>query len=149
MSDSNRKPKVLRTIILLEVHPEETRFSVTNDHVVNRKVRTGIHKLSIYQDEMGAKLIETTAHELGHVLQKLFDTPAAAGDPRNGASSYDGWRIDKGYVSSAEALAIVAAESEAWDFGKLMVDDLAPGPAEKALDTYRAMLNDEELVGTR
>ena len=83
------------------------------------------------------EMLQTTAHELGHVLGRLFHTPAHMGDPRVVSNSEEArFRDFLGLETREEAEAKYRSEKEAWDFAGKMVK-IDPGYRKKLLDTYK------------
>lgn len=95
-------------------------------------------------------MADTLAHELGHVVGQIFNTPGYAQDPRNGV---DKERIKMNALhftgippEKKDMERIVRAESEAWDFAEKMrrVGKLS---RSEALGTYEQTLKDVSREG--
>ena len=99
------------------------------------------HYIEVYRDEAAPehKLDDILAHELGHVVQRVFNTKALQGDPRmripdsvfRAMSSV--WGVPSTYKNG-----IVEAEKEAWMYAEKMIP-IDPDLEAKDIKTYEDM----------
>ena len=95
--------------------------------------------IEIYRDETAPdhKLDDLLAHELGHSIQRIFNTDAYKEDIRNQvpphflAAMEDVFGMPPGYKKS-----IIDGEKEAWEYARKMIP-IDNNLAEKDLNTYR------------
>lgn len=81
---------------------------------------------------------DSLAHELGHVVSSIFNTEAVRNDPRTQPNMGMRDLYNKNHVSPKEVQAMVALETEAWDYAEMM-RHVDPETREDALDSYRVM----------
>lgn len=104
----------------------------------NVLIPKGVYDPSIYTvllNPYDAKesMIENAAHELGHVLGRIFKTPAHMNDPRVSKSQQEDYYS---WDSPYEAQRKYTSEQEAWELGKKMVP-INPRSMKRKLDTYK------------
>ena len=102
-------------------------------------------RVDMYPAPDGAPMVDVLAHELGHVLANIMDTPANAKDPRVVAAKNhigETWHTMARLfgVSNSEAQRMVDAETEAWEIGKKIHPGTRKESVEFALGTYRKHL---------
>jgi hypothetical protein len=141
MSKDVSKPKVKQAIILVTVHEDgPMQSSVTRpaySHKLGRML--GLYLVDVYPNDMvpDAKMVDTAAHEFGHVLANIFETPVSSADPRHGATALARHLLDTNQAPPEVLQREVDAEAEAWDFAQKMWADLDPAAREANLDTYK------------
>jgi hypothetical protein len=132
--------KVKQAIILVTVHEDgKPQPSVSRSTHHKAGESKGLFVVDIYPTDLpdGAKFVELTAHEFGHVLQELFNTEAHVNDPRRNPSPIQKVLLSKNIVPPEPLERMIAAESEAWDFAQSMWPDLDPTIRKANLDTYK------------
>jgi hypothetical protein len=128
-------PKVKQAIILVTVHEDGTpQASVTHVAANHAGKELGLAIVEVWPNDLPGTLIESTAHEFGHVLASIFETPARTKDPRH-MNSVVSKLIKMGIMPPNQAM--VDAEAEAWDFAQKMYADLDPATRKANLDTYK------------
>ena len=132
------KPKVRQAIILVTVHEDgPAQASVTHVASNGDGKELGLIIINVHPNDLPGTLMESTAHEFGHALASIFNTPTRAADPRRTTSAFKRKLIDIGLLPREEMQAMVDAEAEAWDFAKTMWPDLDPATRKANLDTYK------------
>ena len=136
---SMSKPKVKQAIILVTVHEEAGPQQASVTHVLANAdgKELGLIIINVHPNGLPGSLVESTAHEFGHALASIFNTPTRAADPRRPTSAFKRKLIDIGLLPREEMQAMVDAEAEAWDFAKTMWPDLDPATRKANLDTYK------------
>ena len=134
-------PKVRQAIVLVTIHEDATPRASHSKPAYSWKQKgmVGLYLVDVYPNDVSPsdKLIDTTAHEFGHVLQNLFDTPTALADPRRGIDKFQRLLLDNNMVPPEVLQRQVDAEAEAWDFAQKMWPDLDPATRKANLDTYK------------
>lgn len=76
------------------------------------------------------------AHELGHMLAKIYGDPTDKADPRSHKVSR---ALFDSFPSSDSAMAVLANEEKAWDYGEKIMEAFAEHK-DVALKTYENMI---------
>ncbi len=104
--------------------------------VCHQRVGRDLFQLEIYRDpkDIGS-LADSLAHELGHVIAAIFETPAQLDDPRT-EGGMTAWMLELIGPDAQQQTAMFHAEAEAWDFARKMrtIDETY---AQACLDTYK------------
>lgn len=141
MSKDVSKPKVRQAIILVTVHEDGPMQSSVTKPAFSYKQggMIGLYLVDVYPNDMvpDAKMVDTAAHEFGHVLANIFETPVSSADPRHGATPLLRHALDTNQAPPEVLQREVDAEAEAWDFAQKMWPDLDPAAREANLDTYK------------
>lgn len=143
---------MLRKIANLEVFVEDDALGLSTGCASPVDKETGEvglnHKMVInlarnpFAPSVKPNLATDFAHELGHFLANTLGTPRAKAAFRlmMEKAKITGQRVlDVGTVSSDDYVPaeIVAMESEAWDFARLIHPGLNEAQANEALDSYK------------
>jgi len=86
----------------------------------------------------GAPLASVTAHELGHVLGSIFETPGYRADPRITNPQHANLLLERGIpLFPEEQGRMIASETEAWDIAEEMGNAVSLKDREHSLASYR------------
>jgi len=77
--------------------------------------------LNVNDPRNNGSLIDVAAHELGHVLGGIFDTPGHRADPRTSDDVYRIQTMELFGPDEEEREGILESEREAWDLAEKMV----------------------------
>ena len=130
------KPKVKQAIILVTVHEDGEHKASSTLSAADKVKDLNVHVVDIWPDAI-VPIMDTTAHEFGHVLSSLFETAANNADPRRHPTPMQRLLLNAGLVPPEPMQRMVDAETEAWDFAQKMFADLKPESREEALKTYQ------------
>jgi hypothetical protein len=122
---------------------------VINNGPVRDSTTTGTvgankHTINLYPSPDNAPMADILAHELGHVIGRIFATPANEGDPRtisakNHVATIWQQMAEMFGVTEAEARGMYGSEKEAWDYARKMWP-IRRESEEFALGTYEKTL---------
>jgi hypothetical protein len=122
------KKEVRVYITINDEAPPQTSFTKMNAAMPDE------HYIEVYRNNVvpEGKLDDLLAHELGHVIQRIFNTEAVQSDPRiKWPTVTTMFGIPPEFMQDA-----VKAEVEAWDYARKMIP-IDEESAKRTLDTYK------------
>ena len=96
-------------------------------------------------------MAENLAHELGHIIGDIFETPAAKADQRSiEAARGRGGVVENtysklGFMPTAIKNSLVASEAEAWELGRKMIP-IKQETIDRSLGTYKKIMTIDDAV---
>lgn len=131
-----------RVMILMDVDTDAINrpstsqsFEMAGEPFVSMARDLGVegYFVSVYPSRFGGNVVDSAAHELGHVLSDVFALPGGTkDDPRGGAG------LDRSKVTVEDATRMWSCEQQAWALAEKMRPDLDQIQKGQSLATYWA-----------